>query len=356
MARCDRATATAEPLVHRLDRPPPAGTRADLAPAFGRRFVLFADAEEEFDWGRPLSRTETATSAIAALPDANRIFTAVGLVPTYLCDWPVIDNEASGAILARMAADGVCDIGAQLHPWVTPPHDEAVTPANSYAGNLPRALEAAKIARLTARIAERTGTAPLAYRAGRYGVGPHTAELLVDAGYRLDVSVRPLFDYSDDGGPDFRRHPRHCWWAADDLLAAPLSVALTGPLGRFGRGARGSVSAGILARTGLLQRVPLTPEGVPVGDALRAIRTLLAGGERLFSLSFHTPSLVPGHTPYVHDAADLKRFRAWWDAVFDLFAREGVAPARGCDVLAAARACQPPPASATATASTGRGL
>lgn len=346
MTRCDPATA--EPLIHRLDRPPPPGSAAPLAPEFGSRFLLFADAEEEFDWRRPLSRAATATTAIAALPEANRIFTAAGLVPTYLCDWPVIDDEASGAIVARMAADGACDVGAQLHPWVTPPHEEAVSPINSYAGNLPRALEADKIARLTARIAGRTGARPLAYRAGRYGVGPHTAEMLRDAGYALDVSVRPLFDYRADGGPDYRRHPRHGWWAAEGLLAMPLSVALTGPLRGFGRGPRPGIAAGFLARTRLLERVPLTPEGVPLDTALRAIRTLAAEGTHVFSLSFHTPSLVPGHTPYVRDAADLRAFRAWWDGVFDLFARLGITPARAADLVAAARACQPAPASATA--------
>ncbi|MGN6124354.1 MAG: polysaccharide deacetylase family protein, partial [Sphingomonas oligoaromativorans] len=74
------------------------------------------------------------------------------------------------------------------------------------------------------------------------------------------------------------------------------------------------------------------PEGTPLPDALRAIRRLLADDIRLLSISFHSPSVEPGHTPYVRDAEDLRRFYAWWDGVLDLLAREGVRPI-GADEL-----------------------
>jgi hypothetical protein len=43
-----------------------------LSPEFGRRFVIFADAEEEFDWSRPLRRDAVSTQAIASLPAATQ--------------------------------------------------------------------------------------------------------------------------------------------------------------------------------------------------------------------------------------------------------------------------------------------
>ena len=100
----------------------------------------------------------------------------------------------------------------------------------------------------------------------------------------------------------------------------------------------GGLLRGTLARTGLLARVPLTPEGVPLTDALEAIEALLDEGHRLFSLSFHTPSLVPGHTPYVRDAAGLATFWRWWDGVFDRFAARGVTAVGSGDIVAAFRA------------------
>ena len=75
---------------------------------------------------------------------------------------------------------------------------------------------------------------------------------------------------------------------------------------------------------------------MPVAEAKEAITRLLDSGQRLFSLSFHTPTVVPGHTPYVRDEADLRGFWGWWDQVLDLFARHGVLPARPSEILEAA--------------------
>jgi hypothetical protein len=123
-------------------------------------------------------------------------------------------------------------------------------------------------------------------------------------------------------------------------MELPLTAAYTGFARRLGGRlypAAGRVARlrGLLARSGALERIALTPEGTPLADALRAIRTLLNDGACLLSISFHSPSVEPGHTPYVRDAADLRRFYAWWDGVLDLLAREGVQPI-GADALIAA--------------------
>lgn len=327
----------APPCALRLDRPPPPAARAPFDPGFGSRFAIFADAEEEFDWSRPVSRDARRTTAIAALPAVNRRFIERGVVPTYLVDHPVVDSPASAATIRAMVEDDVCEVGAQLHPWVTPPFDEPVTQANSFAGNLPPALERAKLAALTRRIEEATGRRPRIYRAGRYGVGAGSAALLEDAGYRLDVSVRALFDYRGEGGPDFSACPVWPWWASPNLLELPLTAAFVGRWRARPALHRHAWLRAPLARAGLLNRIALTPEGVPLGEALAAIDRLLDDDVRLFSLSFHTPSVEPGHTPYVRDAADLKRFWAWWDGVLNRFARAGVRAVRGSEIIASAR-------------------
>lgn len=320
----------------RLDLPPPPSARATFASDFGRRFVLFGDAEEEFDWSQPVRRDARATTAMLALPDANRRFTDRGIVPTYVVDYPVVDTPDSAEVVRAMVESGACEIGTQLHPWVNPPYAEIVCPENSFVGNLPRDLERAKLHALTDRITAATGIRPVIYRAGRYGIGPNTAELLVEAGYRLDVSVRALFDYSDQTGPDFSRHPVHPWWIAPGLLEVPLTAGYAGLLHHcpglhHRKGLRGP-----LARFGLLSRVALTPEGMPLNEALDVIDRLADRDVALFSLSFHTPSVVPGHTPYVRDATDLKAFWIWWDRVFDRFARHAILPATASEIMAAA--------------------
>jgi hypothetical protein len=327
--------STGQNRILRLDVPPPLSACIELPAAMGPRFAIFADAEEEFDWAREFRRDAVTTDAIDALPEANRFFTGRGCTPTYLVDWPVVANPTSAATMAEMVQAGACDIGTQLHPWVNPPFDEDVSARNSYTGNLPRALQAAKLAELTARIELETGTRPVTYRAGRYGVGADTAELLAAHGYRLDVSVRTHFDYTGQGGPDFSAHPVTPWRAGCGLYEVPMTAAYTGLLRKRGRLPRVTAVHGLLARAGIIDRVPLTPEGVRLRDATVAIRQLLDDGHQLFSLSFHTPSVVPGHTPYVRDAADLKRFWGWWDGVFDLFDRAGVKPVRSGEIIAA---------------------
>lgn len=313
------------------------GERLRMTPEFGRRFIIFADAEEEFDWSAPFDRKSNATNTIADLVPATARFNAAGVRPVYLCDFPVVNVPQSAAIMRDMVTSGACDVGTQLHPWVNPPFEEAVCPYNSYTGNLPVALQRAKLIALTDKIEERIGVRPTSYRAGRYGIGPATMQLLAEQGYQLDVSVRATFNYNTQNGPDFSSFPVWPWKTAEGPFELPLSTAWTGVLRRFPGLYRSEVGRGVLARTGLLSRVPLTPEGVPLADALDAIQTLFDDGLEIFSLSFHTPSVAIGHTPYVRNADDLRTFWLWWDGVFNLFAKLGVAPVAYDALLAALR-------------------
>jgi len=315
----------------------------DFPPGFGRRFIVCIDTEEEFDWSEPKRRDAISVEAIRALPQAQARMRAAGVCPAYLMDYPVASHPGSVDILRGFLEAGECTIGAQLHPWVNPPFDEAIVVRNSFPGNLPRELERAKLLALTERLEAGFGERPIVYRAGRYGVGPNTEALLDELGYRLDCSVRPLFDYRAEEGPSFWHAPARPYWTCTErrLLEVPATALFVGGLRGIGGplyrlGASIPHLRGVLARTGLLNRVVLTPEGMPLDETLRGLRTLVDEGERVFSIAFHSPSVEPGHTPFVRDAADLKTFYAWMDGVFDFFAREGVAPATTHDVLAAA--------------------
>ncbi len=64
----------------------------------------------------------------------------------------------------------------------------------------------------------------------------------------------------------------------------------------------------LLARSRLLERVTLSPEGSDLPALRRLTRALLARGERIFTFSYHSPSLAPGNTPYVRNQRDLAVF------------------------------------------------
>ena len=65
---------------------------------------------------------------------------------------------------------------------------------------------------------------------------------------------------------------------------------------------------GVLAHLHLLDRITLTLEGVTFVELRRLTRALLRRGHRVFSFTYHRPSLAPGNTPYVRDPADLEVF------------------------------------------------
>lgn len=334
---------TIEPLSPDDLRAPPAeGDFITLPQDFGTRFIVSVDTEEEFDWDAPFNRASQNVTVGDAMRRVQDFFSSAGVRPLYLTDYPVISDPRVGPMLAEWQAMGAADVGAHCHPWVNPPHEEHVSTRNSFAGNLPEALEREKLSLLRDRIAEVTGRAPVSFRAGRYGVGPNTARILGDLGFRVDTSVRSRFDYSAQDGPDFSGLPIRPWRAGPGkaLIELPLSTAYAGMLRGMGDAlfrivSRGGPMAGVLSRTRLFQRIPLSPEGVGEGQAVRAIDALLEDDVRLLMFSFHSPTLAPGHTPYVRDAADLARFYRWWDVVLDHLALRGVMAAGQDDILAA---------------------
>jgi hypothetical protein len=322
--------------------PPPRSAHARFDPAFGQRFLLTVDTEEEFDWGKPLAREGHGLLHVPALATFQAFCESEGIIPVYLVDWPVAGSAEAARILRGPVAAGKAEIGVQLHPWVNPPFKEELNRDNSFAGNLPRELEQAKFTALRDAIEANFGAVPLIYRAGRYGTGPSTAEILAEGGIAIDTSVRANFDYSAEGGPDYRRHPLAPYWLDDErqLLELPLTTVFWGMLRRQGEQLypalwRMPSLRGLLARLNLLERIPLTPEGVAADEAIRAIDMALDDGLPLLVFSFHSPSLQPGHTPYVRDQGDLDQLYDWWRRIFAYLNHRKVAPASVAEIMRA---------------------
>ncbi len=327
----------------RITRPPPPEARVHFAPEFGQRFVVTVDTEEEFDWAKPFERTGHGLSHVPRLAKFQQFCEGFGVAPIYLIDYPIASDPAVGTALGDAVRHGRAEIGVQLHPWVNPPHQEQLNVFNSFAGNLPQALERAKVVKLRDTIAAAFGQAPRIYRAGRYGVGPATAQILAESGIAIDTSVRSHFDYSSQGGPDFTALPLYPWWVdrQGGLMELPLTTVFSGVLRRqgpwlFPRLWRVPRLRGAMARAGLMNRVPFTPEGVTAAEAIRCIDLTLADGLPILVFSFHSPSLRPGHTPYVRDARQLDQLYDWWRVVFTHLACCGIKPASVSEIMQAA--------------------
>ncbi|MFV0644042.1 MAG: polysaccharide deacetylase family protein [Sphingomonadaceae bacterium] len=325
-----------------IDRPAVEAT-ADLGARFGQRFLLTVDTEEEFNWDAPFRASGFGLDHLSRLDRFQTFCEGQNISPVYLVDWPVATSPIAIEIIGSAVKAGKAEVGVQLHPWVNPPHEEEVTTFNSFAGNLPFALEREKFLKLRDMIETSFGVAPQIYRAGRYGLGPRTAEILHEANIPIDSSVRAKFDYSAQGGQNYMHHPVKPYWIDDahSLLELPLTTVFWGMLRRQGQTLFPLIDGkqilpSLMSRLALLERISLTPEGVGADEAIRGIDIAVDDGLPLLVLSFHSPSIAPGHTPYVHNDDDLDALYDWWRAIYAYLHKRGVKPATVREIVQAA--------------------
>lgn len=325
-----------------LEAPAPS-SKAQFADGFEPRVLLTVDTEEEFDWSAPFTRENHGLTHVLQLGRFQAFCEELGARPVYLVDWPIANDEAAIEIIGDAVKRNMADIGVQLHPWVNPPFEEQVNQVNSYAGNLPPELEFSKFNMLRDQIESTFETSPRIYRAGRYGLGPASAAMLKAGGIQLDSSVRSLFDYRSQDGPDYSSHPLTPYWVDDErkLLELPVTSVYWGILRQLGPqlqrlAASAPVVLGGLAKLGLLERIALTPEGVTADEAIRGIDIALDDGLPLLVLSFHSPSLAPGHTPYTRFQADVEALYEWFHTIYAYLDQRGVRSTSVDEILAAA--------------------
>jgi hypothetical protein len=311
--------------------PPADPVFADRAPAPSPgqpTLMVVVDTEEEFDWNAPFSRDATSVTAMRHIGRVQRLCNAAGLTPTYVIDYPVATQPAGYEMLAGWAREGRCSIGAHLHPWVTPPFDEPLSGPNSFMRNLPPSLQHAKMRELYHAIVEHTGAQPRTFKAGRYGISDTALAAFDELGLAVDVSVNPCMNFAAEHGPDFSTFDARPFWIdrARQLLEVPCTHGFVGWARRQGRWLRDvaeSIPAlclpGVLNRSGAVNRVMLSPEGNTLQEMVALTRTLLADGLTLFTLTLHSPSVEPGHTPYVRSQADLSTFLTTIERYFEFF-------------------------------------
>jgi hypothetical protein len=300
--------------------------------------IVSLDTEED-NWNR--SRTNVTVESIGELHRQSKLFERLGVRPTYFTSYQVAVDECAVAVLSEVGDSDTAEIAAHLHPWNTPPLDEAFVPRNSMTKNLPAALQLAKIRTLTATLEQAFGRRPTAFRAGRYGIGPETVTALASCGYLVDSSVSPFVSLEPvDDGPSFVGAPMVPYRLAPgadvrqdspsgEIAEIPLSYGFNrSPFSVFEPLQRALEAApfrwlrmpGIAARIGLVRRLSLSPEFQSASDMLTLSARLLENGARHLHISWHTPSLKPGLSPFTATAADVERLYASIEAYFDRLA------------------------------------
>ncbi len=289
--------------------------------------IVVVDTEEEFDWMAHPDRAKTAVSHMEQLHLTQDICTEYGLSPCYVIDYPIASQELGINVLKEYVDKNQCEIGAHLHPWVNPPFDEDVTVSNMYPGNLAKEIEYNKLKILRDKIEESFGFKPTSYKAGRYGFGSNTLDTISELGFNVDLSYCPPMDHRHDGGPDYSKlDPYPFFFDTKKILEIPISGAF---IGKFGGSSRQVFNLaerfknlrvpGILSRTNLLDRLVLSPEGYTSEEHIKLTKFLYNQGHRVFTWSFHSPTVVPGHTQYVSNDSEKQKYLDSFHRFFDFF-------------------------------------
>jgi len=317
------------------------------------KLVITIDTEED-NWGSYDSQEYTLEN-IKNIPVLQELFDRFGVKPTYLITYPVAMHGGSLAILKEIKDSNRCEIGTHCHPWNTPPLEEEKTARNSMLCNLPPDLQYRKLNTLHEAIQKNFGTAPVSFRAGRWGYSKDVAKNISQLGYAVDTSVTPYTDWSSYHGPDFtgaapapyRFIPEDIFRAsaAGRMIEIPATVgflqsnfALSNTLlQRVSRSPFNKLHlVGILSRLYLLNKVWLSPEMSDAKSMIRVTRMMRKNRYPIVNMSFHSTSLKAGLSPFVktdrEERAFLERIRVYLEYAknegfeFSLL-RDGLEPA-----------------------------
>jgi len=284
-----------------------------------RLATILIDTEENFDWTRPIEGTVHETNYLTHIADVLPLLNAYAAIPCFLVTYPVLATPHIVRLLERLASQGRCSLGIQLHSWVTPPFGGESDLNASFPGNFAPDVEARKLATLHAAFVDCFGSAPRIFRAGRYGLGRNSMSLIEQLGIEIDTSLAPRTSMLDQGGPDYSLYDYSPFWFGENrrILQLPLCRSVVGWGGLFGDLAyrwlvlpanRPASVGGALARLRFAERITLSPEGNGTRAMRRLLHALISQGETVLPLSFHSSSLWPGQNPYVRDRKSLHRF------------------------------------------------
>ncbi|HVJ84638.1 MAG TPA: polysaccharide deacetylase family protein [Caulifigura sp.] len=285
-----------------------------------RCLVVTVDTEEEGLWGGGFRSSGNTVENIQHVPRFQAICDRYEVKPTYLVTAPVVTDQSAARVLSEIHEDGRCEIGTHLHPWCTPPITRSeVRASETFMCNLPASEQRAKLEWLTDAIERTFGPRPTSFRAGRYGLDAIGAEVLIDLGYKVDSSVIPFMDYSDQGGPDFRRAPYHPYLAGgrslvtpaaeSPLLEIPVTVGFSRSDFAFAHRLQERCRStwlrrlrleGILDRLGVARRIKFSPEQADFGRMTQLVDSTLAQKRDMtvMVMLLHSSSLMPGASPY----------------------------------------------------------
>lgn len=225
--------------------------------------------------------------------------------PTYLLSPEVLRDSRSVETLTALAGDA--EFGTHLHGEFAEPDAFEPDLTSAFQRDYSREIELQKLQSLTQLFRDIFGRSPTSFRAGRFGIGRNSLELLQSLGYAVDTSVTPHKDWSRAGAPGLSFHsaPTQPYWP---LLSSPEIV---GPKSSL-------LEVPVTIRPSFLSRVPfinrwaeprwLRPTRTNAAQLIRVGRDEILHArstdrERpvVLNMMFHNVEIIPSASPYARN-------------------------------------------------------
>jgi peptidoglycan/xylan/chitin deacetylase (PgdA/CDA1 family) len=276
---------------------------------------LTVTIDTEIDNPRGRAEFPYSLENIKAIPKLQDLFKKYGIKPTYLITYPVATDEKCVDILKKAVGDGA-EIGAHLHPWTCPPFkSKEEKRRQDYPNNSESERE--KLIQLTSAIEKSFGIKPISYRAGRYGVDDGSIDILKELGYKVDSSVTPTMNWSNDGGPDFSHVISTNSYNWNGILEVPITIMVKrGP--DFYRKLSPAVKS-VLGKLGVAKTAWLRPSVSSLSE-MKWLSDTSEGG--VLNMMFHSNELMMGTSLYTKTRKETEGFWQRLDSILNYLINE----------------------------------
>jgi hypothetical protein len=186
-------------------------------------FFITIDTEGDNGWDRPqFNETKNAQG----VERFQKFCESFGFKPIWLTNYEMSMDSTFVKVAKEAISNNMCEIGAHIHPWNSPP-DSYLTEADykylPYLIEYPDEVMEEKIAFLTKHLEDVFWEKIISHRAGRWATNEKYLNYLSDYGYKVDCSVTPLINWENSkgspngsGGPDYSDCPNRVYYPLKD--------------------------------------------------------------------------------------------------------------------------------------------
>ncbi len=240
----------------------------------------------------------------AFLPELAFLTTECHIPLTLVCSHAVFSHAPSCHILERMRSAWGAEIGAHLHYWSTPPHTQTEHVQKNMAQytaakDVPSEALRHKFHSLFSAAEHFCGHPVHTFRMGRWDMAREIWPILKECGVRIDSSIRP-WQYPKHWRDHFLAptQPYACFVDGTRIVEIPDTAV---PLPAFSPLQTLLYKAPPSLLHSWHRSVVMAPN--PVYHSLFYMKTaaklLLARGERVLTLTWHSSEIMPGATPHL---------------------------------------------------------